>query len=96
MPSSTPGREGMGDVSLILIPLGFLVTLIFIILKASSVQKNVQDTITPFNCSQKVPCRNCRFFNQNFYLKCAVHPTMVLTEEAKQCSDFDPVALVKK
>ncbi len=30
----------------------------------------------------------CRFFDNNSYLKCAVHPTKVLREEAKNCSDY--------
>lgn len=34
------------------------------------------------------PCRECRFFQNNTYLNCAVHPTRVLTEEAYDCSDY--------
>ena len=38
-----------------------------------------------------VPCRNCRFFAQNKYLHCAVHPATVLTPQAANCSDYcDP------
>ena len=35
-----------------------------------------------------VPCRNCRFFAQNQYLHCAVHPSTVLTPQAANCSDY--------
>ena len=35
-----------------------------------------------------VPCRNCRFFANNQYLKCAVHPSTVLTAQATNCSDY--------
>lgn len=35
-----------------------------------------------------VPCRNCQFFANNKYLKCAVHPSAVLTEQATNCSDY--------
>lgn len=38
----------------------------------------------------QVPCRNCRFYSNNHYLKCAVQPCLVLTEEAKNCSEFAP------
>lgn len=36
----------------------------------------------------KIPCRNCRFLSNSSYLKCAVHPTTALTEEAIDCSDY--------
>lgn len=34
------------------------------------------------------PCSNCRFFSQNAYLKCAVHPSIALTKQAIDCSNF--------
>ncbi|KPQ34784.1 MAG: hypothetical protein HLUCCA11_13740 [Phormidesmis priestleyi Ana] len=34
------------------------------------------------------PCRSCRFFQANRYLKCAVNPTLVATSEAKFCQDY--------
>lgn len=37
---------------------------------------------------QSIPCRNCRFMNQNFYLKCAVHPSKVMKKEAIGCPDY--------
>lgn len=36
----------------------------------------------------KSPCRNCKFYNQNSYLKCAVHPYIVLTKQAENCVDY--------
>lgn len=41
---------------------------------------------------RKLPCSNCKFFKNNPYLKCAVHPTKVLSEEAQDCSDYSPIA----
>ncbi|HYW22352.1 MAG TPA: hypothetical protein VE956_24185 [Nodularia sp. (in: cyanobacteria)] len=38
----------------------------------------------------KVPCKNCRFYSNNHYLKCAIKPSQVLTEEAKDCSEYSP------
>jgi len=35
-----------------------------------------------------IPCTTCRFFSNNTYLKCAVQPTLVLTEQAKNCPDY--------
>ena len=36
----------------------------------------------------QIPCRNCKFFAQNQYLKCAVRPFTVLTAQAADCSDY--------
>lgn len=41
--------------------------------------------------SNQVPCKNCRYFSGNFYLKCAVHPHTVLTKEASNCADYSSV-----
>jgi len=34
------------------------------------------------------PCSSCRFFSHNAYLKCAVHPSIALTQRALNCSNF--------
>ncbi len=33
-------------------------------------------------------CYHCRYFGQNPYLKCALHPTTVLTEQSADCRDY--------
>lgn len=38
----------------------------------------------------KLPCRNCRYFANNPYLKCAVQPDIALTVRALNCSDYCP------
>lgn len=37
----------------------------------------------------KSRCRKCQFFNDNNYLNCALHPSVVLTNQAVNCSDYD-------
>lgn len=54
-------------------------------------RKNERDRITNFLISlERVPCRNCRFFSLNQYLKCAVHPSVVMTKQAIDCPDYCP------
>lgn len=36
----------------------------------------------------QIPCKKCRFLAKNQYLKCAVHPSKVLTEQAANCLDY--------
>ncbi len=37
-----------------------------------------------------VPCHGCRYLNNNPHLKCALHPTTVLTKQALDCGDYCP------
>lgn len=36
----------------------------------------------------EVPCKKCRYFSGNHYLKCAVNPSDALTERAINCTDY--------
>jgi hypothetical protein len=38
----------------------------------------------------KVVCSRCRYFNDNHFLKCALHPVAVMTEQAVDCMDYCP------
>jgi hypothetical protein len=38
----------------------------------------------------ELPCQTCRFFSRNQHLRCAVHPSIVLTEQALNCPDYCP------
>ena len=42
------------------------------------------------NNSNSIPCRKCKFFNNNLYIKCAVNPNKVLQTEAKDCPAYSP------
>jgi hypothetical protein len=37
-----------------------------------------------------VGCQRCQYFSHNRYLKCALHPSTVLTEQAIDCIDYYP------
>jgi len=51
-------------------------------------EDNEEDKIVASHASQRIPCRTCQFFNDNHYLRCAVHPSIALTREAIDCSDY--------
>lgn len=38
--------------------------------------------------STQIKCTECHFFDNNSYLKCAVHPSKVLKREAQECLDY--------
>lgn len=49
-----------------------------------------KDEIVSIKHLQQHSCKNCRFFDNNHYLNCAVHPTTALTKQALNCSDYKP------
>lgn len=36
-------------------------------------------------------CHCCQYFSDNRYLKCALHPVTVMTEETMNCADHRPI-----
>lgn len=45
------------------------------------------ETISISSCSQ-APCKNCKFYHRDPHLKCAVHPSLVMTDLARDCIDY--------
>lgn len=39
------------------------------------------------------PCQSCHYFTDNPYVKCAVHPTIAMTDAAKDCADYSKPSL---
>lgn len=71
--------------------LGFIVAWIVFFLMLSKLRTVVDNKIVfKVNSLNKLPCQNCEYFCSNNYLKCAVQPSMVMTEAAKNCPDYSP------
>jgi len=79
------------DNTLILIPL-FSITVFGLIVgfKLLKVWKFDSDKMVSFIRFHQAPCKSCEFFQQNPHLKCAVNPSVVLTQEALNCPDYYP------
>jgi hypothetical protein len=70
-------------------PIGFIMAWIVLFLMLSKIWTVKKDEIVAaIQHSQQLRCRNCHFFSNNPYLKCALHPSIVLTEQALDCSDY--------
>ena len=48
------------------------------------------------NLPCEITCSRCQYFNNNHFLKCALHPAIVLTEQAVDCVDYDQKAEIKQ
>ncbi|QLE55990.1 hypothetical protein [Nostoc sp. TCL26-01] len=79
------------DLAISLTPVGLVFSwvIFFIILRKirSILEEKMVFTVKGLH---QLPCRNCQFYSNNHYLKCAVNPSIVLTEEAKKCSEYSP------
>ncbi len=84
--------EGMSYAPLFLVPLCFMVVWAIVVIIVSVGCKVAQrkDGLVTIDRFQQIPCMNCRFFDSNRYLKCAVHPSTALTRQAVNCSDYWP------
>ena len=84
-------QANLTDAAIFWIPIGSLVgctVLFFALLKR---WRFIRDEIAlSMKNLDEVPCKKCRFFSGNHYLKCAVHPSNALTEKAINCSDYFP------
>ncbi|MDZ8051932.1 MAG: hypothetical protein RMX68_012275 [Aulosira sp. ZfuVER01] len=79
------------DVAISLTPLALLISwlVFFLMLRKNQVGGDNKKNFV-INSLHKVPCKNCKYYSSNHYLKCAVQPSIVMTVEAKNCSEYSP------
>ncbi|MCC5659650.1 hypothetical protein LC608_22280 [Nostoc sp. XA010] len=79
------------DVVISLSPVGFVISWMVFFLILRKIQAFLDyKMVFPAKALHKLPCKNCSFYSNNHYLKCAVNPSIVLTEEAMNCSEYSP------
>ena len=72
-------------VTIIALAVVWVFLLVFIILKRWKITLKENNS----NIEDLHPCKTCHFFFANkHYLKCAVHPSTVLTKQAINCPDY--------
>ena len=77
------------DYTVLWILAGFIIVraVFVLIIPAIWIKINKQRVVT-IGGRQRIPCKSCQYFVNNTYLKCAVHPNIVLTQKALNCSDY--------
>ena len=73
-----------------LVPICFVVAWTVTILAVLSLWTAVRDSVTTAKQMHQIPCSGCQFFTDNYRLKCTVRPSIANTEEAINCSDYQP------
>ena len=62
----------------------------FLLLLFWSAFQTITKGITRFKKLHEIPCSNCTFFTNDYHLKCTVHPSRALSEDAIGCRNFEP------
>ncbi len=81
-----------GETGLVYLVSGFFgIAFIIIFLKRLQARKIVKNQFSLHQPFHNIPCMRCQYFNNNLYIKCAVNPSTVLSEQAKDCTDYEPL-----
>jgi hypothetical protein len=75
---------------LFLLPFSLMTFWLIVAFKLLDTLNVANNKISTFKALTKVPCRNCQYFANNPFIKCAVRPNTALTEEAIHCPDYCP------
>ncbi|MGK7932556.1 MAG: hypothetical protein AB4041_14135 [Microcystaceae cyanobacterium] len=81
-------QDFLQSVKPILVPICFVLTWLFIISLASTLWGSVRDGVNRAKTMHQIPCANCRFFTNDYRLKCTIQPSIANTEQAIDCGDF--------
>jgi hypothetical protein len=72
------------------VPFCFVAAWSLVAIVAWSLWTATRDSIKVAQQMHQIPCANCQFFTNSHYLKCPVHPSWALSEEAVNCTDYEP------
>jgi len=75
----------------LLVPVCFVSAWAIVLLLGWSLWSAMRDTVVQSQQLHRIPCAGCRFFTHDYHLKCTVHPSIALTKDAIDCSDYTPV-----
>ncbi|WP_066381293.1 MULTISPECIES: hypothetical protein [unclassified Anabaena] len=91
IPTQTP-LDGFPSPNgaLLLIPFGLMTVCAIITLKCLNTWNLAKNKIDALTHTLQSPCRNCQYFANNPYMKCAVRPDIALTDKAIDCPDYCP------
>ncbi|MEH1923895.1 hypothetical protein [Nostoc sp.] len=110
LPANSLSLDHRGVETLSVLDMGFLIVVSAMIISAigkrcrqrqiatliyAFIPKRVQQYLFSLKLSHKAKCLHCQYFSHNSYLKCTVHPSTVLTDQAINCLDYSPHNQVK-
>lgn len=76
-----------------LVPICFVLAWGLVLMTLWSIASAFRDGMKRAQQMHAIPCADCRFFTGHYTLKCPVHPSIALSEDAINCPDFDAMRL---
>ena len=73
-------------------PIYLLGAWVFILSLIATLLGVIRDIINRTKQMHQIPCTNCRYFTNDYSLKCTVQPQIANTELAIDCSDFKQIS----
>lgn len=81
-----------------LVPLCFFTAWAVMGIAVWNIAATVREGFTQARQMHQIPCANCTYFTNSHFLKCPIHPTRALSEDAINCPDYEnarPVGRIK-
>lgn len=72
-----------------LVPLCFVTAWVVMGMAIWNIVATVRDGVAQAKQMHQIPCANCTYFTNSHFLKCPIHPTLALSEEAINCPDYE-------
>ena len=67
----------------------FVVAWLLVVLCVANAIAFVRDVFDRAKTMHRIPCSRCKYFTNDYRLKCPVHPHQALSESAIGCQDFE-------
>jgi hypothetical protein len=74
------------------VPFCFVMAWGLILMVAWSIFAALRDGTARVKQLHRIPCADCCFFTNSYHLKCPVHPSVALSEEAIGCRDYEAMS----
>lgn len=71
------------------VPLCFGLAWLIVGISVWTLWSALRDGFSRAQTMHRIPCADCKYFTQNYHLKCPVHPVDALSETAIGCEDFE-------
>ncbi|MDB9315321.1 hypothetical protein PN462_19555 [Spirulina sp. CS-785/01] len=71
-----------------LIPICLVVAWGFILSLGWGLFNGVRSAVKRGRTMHQIPCTHCKFFTNDYRLKCTLHPSIANTEKAIRCLDY--------
>lgn len=72
-----------------LVPICLISAWALVILVIWTATASIRDSVGRAKKMHQIPCANCQFFTGDYRLKCTVHPSNALSDDAINCTDYE-------